>query len=128
VVRRKSCFRSSPNAAAAPKNRSFGPARRSDVNCELGLSNWALLELIEAAAHMGQRDTAAHAFHEPREMTRASDTDWALGVETRMNALLNDGDEADGLYRESISQLEPSLSQRTNAWPLSLGSRRATPR
>ena len=74
----------------------------SEVSYELGLSNWALIELIEAAAHVGEPDTAAQAFHELREMTHASGSDWALGVETRMNALLSDGDEADGLYRESI--------------------------
>ena len=77
----------------------------SEVPYELGLSNWALIELIEAAAHVGEPDTAAQAFHELREMTHASGSDWALGVETRMNALLSDGDEADSLYRESISHL-----------------------
>ena len=77
----------------------------SEVHYELGLSNWALIELIEAAAHIGERDTAARAFRDLKEMTRASGTDWALGVQTRMSALLSDGDEADGFYRESISHL-----------------------
>ena len=77
----------------------------SEVPYELGLSNWAMIELIEAAAHVGEPDTAARAFHELREMTQASGSEWALGVETRMNALLTDGDQADSLYRESISHL-----------------------
>ena len=93
----------------------------SEVSYELGLSNWALIELIEAAAHVGERDTAAHAFHELREMTHASGSDWALGVETRMNALLSDGDEADSLYRESISHLRRHIDAlRTRPCPVVL--------
>jgi DNA-binding CsgD family transcriptional regulator len=77
----------------------------SEVSYELGLSSWALIELIEASAHVGQPDIATHAYHELEEMTHASGSDWALGVQTRMNALLSGGVEADGLYRESISHL-----------------------
>lgn len=77
----------------------------SEVPYELGLSNWALIELIEAAAHVGERKAAIDAFHELREMTHASGSDWALGVEARMNALLSDGHETDGLYQQSISHL-----------------------
>lgn len=77
----------------------------SEVPYELGFSNWALIELIEAAVHIGDRDLATHAFDHLAEMTSAGGTDWALGVESRMKALLSDGDEADNLYLESISHL-----------------------
>ena len=77
----------------------------SAVSYELGLSNWALIELIEAAAHVGERSAATKALYELSEMTHASGSDWALGVEARMSALLSDGGEADGLYQESISHL-----------------------
>ena len=99
----------------------------SEVSYELGLSNWALIELIEAAAHVGERDTAAHAFHQLREMTHASGTDWALGVQTRMNALLSDGDEADSLYPGVDLPPPPNVGAlRTRPCPLVL-RRVATP-
>ena len=39
------------------------------------------------------------------ERTRATPSDWALGVEARVRALLSEGEIADRLYRESIDRL-----------------------
>ncbi|MBO0880933.1 MAG: helix-turn-helix transcriptional regulator, partial [Mycobacterium sp.] len=39
------------------------------------------------------------------EMTSASGTDWALGIEGRSRALLSDGADAERLYRDSIERL-----------------------
>ena len=72
---------------------------------DLGTSNWAVAELIEAAARSGDMDTAAAALSRLAEMTSASGTDWALGIEARCRALLSDGESADRLYRESIERL-----------------------
>ena len=77
----------------------------SEVPYELGISNWALIELIEAAVHVDEGDTAVHAFQELSAMTRASGTHWALGVEARMNALLSNGAEAEAFYQSSMSHL-----------------------
>jgi DNA-binding CsgD family transcriptional regulator len=38
-------------------------------------------------------------------MTRASGTDWALGIEARARALVSGGEAADGRYREAIDYL-----------------------
>ena len=39
------------------------------------------------------------------EMTRASGTDWALGIEARSRALLTEGEGAEAFYREAIDRL-----------------------
>ena len=65
----------------------------------------ALVELIEAGVRAGRPDEAAAALERLSERTRASGTEWALGIEARCRALLSD-DES--LYRESIERLARS--------------------
>lgn len=72
---------------------------------EEGPAIWALTELIEAAVRCDRPERARLAFERVQETTRAAGTDWALGIEARMRALLSDGDDADELYREAISKL-----------------------
>jgi DNA-binding CsgD family transcriptional regulator len=71
-----------------------------------GTAIWALSELIEAAVRCGQPERARRAFERVQETTRAAGTDWALGIEARLRALLSDGDEADELYMDAIRRLE----------------------
>jgi DNA-binding CsgD family transcriptional regulator len=80
--------------------------RASQNHFELGFSNWAVVELIEAAARSGMSETAAGAYRRLAEMTGASGTDWALGIEARSHALVSEGEEAERLYRESITRLD----------------------
>ena len=79
--------------------------RATDHPGEIVSPPWALVELIEAAARSGKSETAAVALCRLAEITSASGTDWALGVEARSRALLSDGDAAERLYRESIERL-----------------------
>jgi DNA-binding CsgD family transcriptional regulator len=64
-----------------------------------------LVELIEAAARSGKPELAADALGQLSQTTRASATDWALGIEARCRALLSEGDAAERLYREAIERL-----------------------
>ena len=64
-----------------------------------------LAELVEAGARAGRPDEAAAALERLTEQTRASGTDWGLGIEARCRALLDD-DES--LYRESVERLARS--------------------
>jgi DNA-binding CsgD family transcriptional regulator len=79
--------------------------RASESRAELGFSNWAVVELIEAAVRSGITETAAGAFRRLAEMTAASGTDWALGIQARSQALLSGGEAAEGLYRKAIERL-----------------------
>ncbi|MET0765248.1 MAG: AAA family ATPase, partial [Blastococcus sp.] len=72
---------------------------------ELGPPKWALVELVEAGARTGDTAAAAAALEELSAMTRASGTDWALGLEASRRALLREGDPAEDLYREGIDRL-----------------------
>ncbi len=69
-------------------------------------STWGLVELVEAAARNGKPEPAADALQRLSDHTRASGTDWALGIEARSRALLTDGEAAETLYREAIERLE----------------------
>ena len=84
---------------------ALAAARAACEHDDLGLVAWALVELVEAAARCDRPDIAAATVERLAERTQASGTDWALGIEARSHALLSDGEEADGLYREAVERL-----------------------
>ncbi|WP_433556002.1 helix-turn-helix transcriptional regulator [Pseudonocardia xinjiangensis] len=72
----------------------------------LGVAPWAALaELVEAATRCGTPERAADAFQRLTEITRASGTDWALGIQARSRALLSCGENAESAYCEAIDRL-----------------------
>jgi DNA-binding CsgD family transcriptional regulator len=79
--------------------------RAAEHSADIGVSTWAAVELIEAAVRSGTSAAAADTLSRLTEMTSASRTDWALGIEARSRALLNAGAEAERLYREAIERL-----------------------
>jgi ATP/maltotriose-dependent transcriptional regulator MalT len=85
---------------------AYAAAERATSHPEhLGFSNWALVELILAAARSGRPAHAERALRQLSELTRASGTDWALGIEARSRALLSEGRIAEGFYLEAIDRL-----------------------
>jgi DNA-binding CsgD family transcriptional regulator len=79
--------------------------RAAAYHHELLFTEWGLVELIEAAVRSGKPEPAAGALRRLSEVTRASGTDWGLGIEARSRALLSDDDAAERLYREAIERL-----------------------
>ena len=87
-----------------------------DGTPELFVADWVTIELVEAAARAGHPAMARTALERLAEGTAAAGTDWGLGVEARLRALLADGEAADRLYREAIerlsqTQLAPQLAR-----------------
>ncbi len=62
-------------------------------------------ELAEAASRTGDMALVRAALEWLSERTRVTPTEWALGIEARVRALLSQGDAAESLYRESIDRL-----------------------
>ena len=73
---------------------------------DLGFHGWCLFELIEAAAHLGERDTAAVAISRLEARAGATGNDWGLGVVASARAMHATNDDADGLFTEAIERLE----------------------
>jgi DNA-binding CsgD family transcriptional regulator len=84
---------------------ALAAAQRGCAHDDLGLCGWSLVELIEAAARSGNPDVAAAALRQLEARTRASGTDWALGVQACTRALLHEGMKAESLYREAVERL-----------------------
>jgi DNA-binding CsgD family transcriptional regulator len=71
-----------------------------------GLAPWGVLvELIEAAARSGMLERATAALAQLSVVTRASGTEWALGVEARSRALVSEDEVAEPLFGEAIDRL-----------------------
>jgi DNA-binding CsgD family transcriptional regulator len=71
----------------------------------LGYGTCAVAELAEAASRTGDEALVRDALEWLGERTRVAPTDWALGIEARVRALLSDGGTAAGLYEESLDRL-----------------------
>jgi DNA-binding CsgD family transcriptional regulator len=70
----------------------------------IGYQTLISAELAEAASRTGDEALLKAAHARQAERARATGSAWALGVESRLRALLDDGD-ADGHYRTSIDCL-----------------------
>ncbi len=71
----------------------------------LGYGPFVVPELAEAASRTGDVPLVRAALEWLSERTRVTPTEWALGIEARVRALLGEGEAAEKLYRESIARL-----------------------
>jgi DNA-binding CsgD family transcriptional regulator len=72
---------------------------------EVGYGPFVVAELAEAASRTGEQALVRAALEWLSERTRVTRTDWLLGIDARVRALLGDSDAAEPLYRESIERL-----------------------
>jgi DNA-binding CsgD family transcriptional regulator len=84
---------------------ALAAARRGCEHDDVGLYAWSLVELIEAGVRSGATEEAADALERLSVRTRASGTDWALGIEAGSRALLSDAGDAEPLYVEAVERL-----------------------
>ena len=84
---------------------ALAAARRACEYEDVIAYGWALVELIEAAVRSDGQPGEAAALARLSERTRASGTEWALGIEARCRALLS---EDESLYLESVERLARS--------------------
>jgi DNA-binding CsgD family transcriptional regulator len=77
----------------------------SDDTPELFVSVWAASELVEAASRCDDVELARDALNRVAAAAAVAPTDWGLGIAARCQALLSEGETAEGLYKEAIKRL-----------------------
>jgi DNA-binding CsgD family transcriptional regulator len=80
-------------------------ARQAFDRDHLGFGPLVVAELAEAAARVGDVAAVLAALDWLTERTHVTRTEWVLGIEARVRALLSDGEAADRWYRESVARL-----------------------
>ena len=80
-------------------------ATRAFEGDQLARDALLLPELAEAASRTGDVELLRTALEWLGERTRVAPTDWVLGIEARVRALLSEGETAERHYRESIDHL-----------------------
>ena len=80
-------------------------AKRAFERDQLGYGPYVVPELAEAAARTGEVALVRAALQWLSERTRAAPSQWALGIEARVRALLGEGEAAERCHRESIDRL-----------------------
>ena len=81
-------------------------ARRCCEYEDLGFFSWCLYELIEAAVHLGDRETAAAALPRFTERAASAGTQWGLGAVAAAQALVGNDAVAEAKFVEAIERLE----------------------
>src|SRR6516164_1031344 len=71
----------------------------------VGLGPFVVAELAEAASRTGDQALVRASLEWLSERTRITRTDWVLGIEARVRALLSEAGGAESQYRESIARL-----------------------
>jgi DNA-binding CsgD family transcriptional regulator len=85
----------------AARNAAWRAFERDDF----GYGPYVVPELAEAASRTGDEALVRATLQWLSERTRLAPSEWALGIEARVRALLSEGEAAERCYRESIDRL-----------------------
>jgi DNA-binding CsgD family transcriptional regulator len=104
------------NGLCRYKEAASAAHRAASSTFEPWASAWALPELAEAAARIGDSELATEACERLEQSTQPCGTDFAAGIEARTRALISEGADAESLYREAVerlgrTQLRPELAR-----------------
>ncbi len=80
-------------------------ARSAFAADHAGYGPFVVPELAEAAARTGDTALLGSLLEWLTERTRATPSDWSVGIEARIRALISDGADADDLHRRSLELL-----------------------
>ena len=83
----------------------YDAVRRAFERDQLALGPLVVAELAEAAARTGDVEAVRAALDWLSARTRVTHTEWVLGIEARVRALLSEGEAAECCYRESVERL-----------------------
>jgi DNA-binding CsgD family transcriptional regulator len=104
-LRALGCFTALLYNGCGRYREALDAAQRGCEQDDVGMFGWSLVELIEAGVRSGATEASSAALDRLSERTRASGTDWALGIEAGSRALLSDSRDAEPLYREAVERL-----------------------
>ena len=93
------------NGLGAYANAFAAAQEAIDCPTNSAAAAWGMAELVEAAVRVGEHGAAAEAGHRFAMIAHAAGTDWALGVNARLRALVSAGEQADDHYQESLERL-----------------------
>ena len=79
--------------------------RRAFERGAMGYGSHVVPELAESAARTGDTQLLSALLEWLAERTRATPSEWVLGIDARVRALLSEGEAAERCYRESIERL-----------------------
>jgi DNA-binding CsgD family transcriptional regulator len=93
------------NGLGVPDKAFAAALEAIDCPTNSAAAAWAMVELIEAGARLGELQAAGEAARRFAQIAGAAGTDWAIGVNARSHALLCTGTTGEQLYGDAIAIL-----------------------
>src|SRR5262249_50744001 len=93
------------NGLGVPDKAFAAALEAIDCPTNSAAAAWAMVELVEAGARLGELEVAGETARRFAQIAGAAATDWAIGVNARSHALVSTGATAEQLYGQAIELL-----------------------